>query len=68
MNFHPLRAQKRLLRESDIMGILDDDCLYVLLSNTQRNDSFYAIKRIEDNGIECEYVEDGVRCLHLKEI
>ena len=59
---------ERLLRESDIMGILDDDCLYVLLSNTQRNDSFYAIKRIEDNGIECEYVEDGVRCLHTEEI
>ena len=50
------------------MGILDDDCLYVLLSNTQKNDSFYAIRRIEDNGIECEFVEDGVECLRTEEI
>ena len=59
---------EKLLRESDIMGILDDDCLYVLLSNTQKNDSFYAIRRIEDNGIECEFVEDGVECLRTEEI
>ena len=54
---------ERLLRESDIMGILDDDCLYVLLSNTQKSDSHFAINRIIDNGIECEFVEDGVECL-----
>ncbi len=59
---------ERLLRESDIMGIYEDDKLYVLLSNTRKEDSRFAIKRIEDNGIACEYVEDGVRCLRTQEI
>ena len=59
---------EKLLRESDIMGIYEDDKLYVLLSNTRKEDSRFAIKRIEDNGIACEYVEDGVRCLRTQEI
>ncbi|MCR5848957.1 MAG: NAD(P)-dependent oxidoreductase [Lachnospiraceae bacterium] len=59
---------ERLLRESDIMGLMEDGRLYVLLSNTQMNDSVYAINRMHENGIECEYVEDGVRCLRTEEI
>ncbi len=54
---------ERLLRESDIMGIYEDDRLYILLSNTKKEDSKFAIDRITSNGIDCEYVEDGVRCL-----
>ena len=58
---------ERLLRESDIMGIYEDDMLYVLLSNTKREDSRFAMNRILENGIQCEYVEDGVRCLRTEE-
>jgi hypothetical protein len=59
---------EKLLRESDIMGIGEDGELYVLLSNTQREDSKFAIDRLLKNGIECEYVEDGVRCLRTDRI
>lgn len=56
------------LRDSDILGVLEDGSLYIILANTKKEEAIYAMKRIEGVGIGTEYVEDGVVCLRTDRI
>ena len=46
------------LRDSDHIGTLEDGSLNVLLSNTNKNDTLFVIKRIAELGVEAEIVEE----------
>ena len=48
------------LRLSDYVGTLQDGNIYVLLSNTTREDASYVIKRFGDVGYETEFVEERI--------
>lgn len=51
------------MRQADIMGEMEKDTLYVLLSNTRPEDAVAVIERFETIGILSDIVEDGVVCL-----
>lgn len=58
-----------LLRDSDMLGLMyEDSHLYILLTQTSQEDSKIAISRLLGKGIECEYMEDGIRCLRQDRI
>ncbi len=46
------------LRQSDYLGMMADGGLYVLLSNTNRQDANIVIERLANMGFECDIVED----------
>lgn len=48
------------LRLSDYVGTLADDNLYVLLSNTTRDDAGYVIRRFDEAGYATEFVEEKI--------
>ncbi len=48
------------LRLSDYVGTLADGNIYVLLSNTARDDAHYVISRFNDIGYETEFVEERI--------
>lgn len=47
------------LRPHDYVGQLDDGGLGVLLSNTNRKDAEFVMKRIQELGFDCEILEDS---------
>ena len=48
------------LRLSDFVGTLADDNLYVLLSNTTREDASYVIRRFDEAGYATAFVEERI--------
>lgn len=45
------------MRDSDYIGIMEDDQLYVLLANTGQENAVIVQKRFEENGYRTEIVE-----------
>lgn len=52
-----------VLRQSDFIGFMEDDRVYILLSNTSYEDAATAAARLEGVGVMSDIVEDGVVCL-----
>jgi len=48
---------RRLLRQSDYLGSMNDGCLYILLPNADVNDAQFAIRRLAANGFNVSIVE-----------
>ena len=46
------------MRDSDYIGIMEDDQLYVLLANTGQENAVIVQKRFEENGYRTEIVEE----------
>lgn len=46
------------LRQSDYIGVLDDEYLYVLLSNTIPEDAHFAVDRLKGRGFDVSIVEE----------
>lgn len=46
------------IRQSDYLGILEDNQLYVLLSNTSKEEAYYAISRIQEFGFQSQVAEE----------
>ncbi len=51
------REKDEMLRDSDYIGIMEDDQLYVLLANTGQENAVIVQKRFEENGYRTEIVE-----------
>ncbi len=54
------KALASKLRLSDYVGTLSDGGMYVLLSNTAREDASYVIRRFEEIGFATEFVEGRI--------
>ena len=51
---------RRKLRDSDYFGILGDEELYVLLSNTTAEDAVFVESRFQENGYDTSVVETTI--------
>ena len=47
-----------ILRENDYLGRLEDNQLYILLANTNREEANFVIERLAKQGFNCEIHED----------
>lgn len=54
------QAVSKVLRLSDYVGAADDGCLYVLLTNTDRDNAWYVTSRLEKQGFKCFFREEAV--------
>lgn len=55
------KALASKLRLSDYVGTLEDGGIYVMLSNTTREDASYVIQRFDEIGFATEFVEERIR-------